>query len=162
MAKPLAKHRLKVLEKRNKYLSMTNYLMLINDLHPVDVIVAKMRSGLERFLIHYIVYLGSGVFIGNMKGCVKQVSNFELMELLKKYKPINIRRFTGSHFEIQKAIIRAKQKLGYKYSFLGFNCEHFANWVQFGKESSNQVTNGFLIASGLVRLKLISSNNGKR
>jgi hypothetical protein len=141
---------------------MANYLQLINSLQPIDVIVAKKRSGLGRILDHYIVHLGNGVFVGNLKGSVKQVSHYELVELLKEYEPVKVRRFTGNYFQIQKAIMRAKQKLGHKYSFLGFNCEHFANWVQYGKESSSQVTNGFLIAAGLVTLKLIASDNGER
>jgi hypothetical protein len=141
---------------------MTNFLQLVNGLQPIDVIVAKKKSGLGRILDHYIVHLGNGVFIGNLKGCVKQVFHSELLELLKEYEPVNIRRFNGNHFQVQQAIIRARQKLGHKYSFLGFNCEHFANWVQYGKESSNQVKNGLWIAAGLVTLKLITSNDGKR
>ncbi len=141
---------------------MENYLQLINSLHPIDVVVAKKRSGIGRVLDHYLVYLGNGIFVGNLKGSVKQISHHELLELLKEYEPIKVRRFTGNQFQIQQAILRAKQKLGHKYSFLGFNCEHFANWVQYGKESSSQVTNGFLIVAGLVTLKLIASNNGER
>lgn len=122
---------------------MTNYLQLINSLRHIDVIVAKKRSGIGRILYHYVVHLGNGFFVGNLKGSVKQISHFELLELLKEYEPIRIRRFNGDQLQIQQAIIRARQKLGHKYSFLGFNCEHFANWVQYGKESSSQVSNGF-------------------
>ncbi|WP_417372094.1 lecithin retinol acyltransferase family protein [Gelidibacter japonicus] len=141
---------------------MTNYLQLINSLQPIDVIVAKKRTGIGRILDHYVVHLGNGVFVGNLKGCVKQISHCELLELLKEYEPVKVRRFTGNQFQIQQAISRATQKLGHKYSFLGFNCEHFANWVQYGKESSSQVTNGFLIALGFVTFKLITSDEGKR
>lgn len=141
---------------------MTNYLQLINGLEPIDVVVAKKRQGLGRILDHYIVYLGNGVFIGNLKGSVKQVTHFELIELLKEYEPIKVRRFSGSSLQIQQAIVRVKQKLGHKYSFLGFNCEHFANWVQYGKETSSQVTNGFLLVAGLITVKILANNNGKR
>jgi len=82
--------------------------------------------------------------------------------LLKVYEPVEIRKFTGTQLDAREAISRVKQKLGQPYSFLGFNCEHFANWVQYGKETSNQVTNGFLILAGLVTLKLITSGYGKR
>lgn len=141
---------------------MIKYLELINHLQPIDVVVAKKKNGLGRILDHYIVYLGNGTFIGNLKGCVRFIPHNELLVLLKEYEPVKIRRFSGNDFQIQRATIRAKQRLGYKYSLLGFNCEHFANWVQYGKESSNQITNGFLIAVGLVTLKLISSSNGER
>jgi hypothetical protein len=80
------------------------------------------------------------------------------MELLKEYEPVKIRKFVGNQFQMHQAIVRAKQKLGQPYSFLGFNCEHFANWVQYGKETSSQVTNAFLITAGLITLKLISSD----
>lgn len=140
---------------------MTNYFQLINSLQPIDVVVAKKRSGLSSILNHYIVYLGNGTFIGNLKDGVKQLTYFELLQLLKEYEPINVRRFNGNPYQVQQATVRAKQRLGNRYSFLGFNCEHFANWVQYGKESSNQVTTGFLILFGLITIKLIQSN-GRR
>lgn len=141
---------------------MENYDRLLNSLKPIDVIVSKKRVGLGRILNHYIVYLGNGVFVGNLKGSVKQVTQSELYELLKIYEPVEIRPFTGTLTDAREAIFRVKQKLGQPYSFLGSNCEHFANWVQYGKETSNQVTNGFLILAGLVTLKLITSGDGKR
>ena len=141
---------------------MKNYNTLFNSLEPIDVIVAKKRVGLARILNHYIVYLGNGLFVGNLKGSVKQVTLNELYDLLKVYEPVEIRKFTGTQLDAREAIFRVKQKLGHPYSFLGFNCEHFANWAQYGKETSNQVTNGFLILAGLVTLKLITSGDGKR
>ena len=141
---------------------MTNFLQLINDLQPIDVVVAKKRYGLGRILDHYIVYLGNGIFVGNLRGSVKQVCHFELIELFKEYEPVKVRRFNGNQSQIQHAINRVRLKLGHKYSFLGFNCEHFANWVQYGKESSNQVRNGLLLATGLITLKVIASSNGKK
>jgi hypothetical protein len=50
---------------------MKNYNTLFNSLEPIDVIVAKKRVGLGRILNHYIVYLGNGLFVGNLKGSVK-------------------------------------------------------------------------------------------
>lgn len=141
---------------------MRNYNRLLNTLKPIDVIVAKKRVGLGRILNHYIVYLGNGIFVGNLKGSVKQVTQNELYDLLKVYEPVKIRKFTGTQLDARESIFRVKQKLGQPYSFLGFNCEHFANWVQYGKETSSQVTNGFLILAGLVTLKLITGGDGKR
>ena len=141
---------------------MTNYLQLINGLQPIDVVVAKKRNGIGSILDHYIVYLGNGVFIGNLKGSVKQVSHFELIKLLEEYEPVKVRRFNGTQYQIEQAIVRVKQRLGHRYSFLGFNCEHFANWVQYGQETSTQVRNGFLLVAGLITVKLIASNNGER
>ena len=141
---------------------MENYCKLLNCLKPIDVIVAKKRVGLGRVLNHYIVYLGNGIFVGNLRGSVKQVTQGELYELLKVYQPVEVRPFTGTQLDERDAILRVNEKLGQPYSFLGFNCEHFANWVQYGKETSSQVTNGFLVLAGLLTLKLITNGEGKR
>jgi hypothetical protein len=141
---------------------MEDYYKLLNNLKPIDVIVAKKRVGLGRILNHYIVYLGNGIFVGNLKGSVKQVTQSELYELLKVYEPVEVRPFTGTQLDERDAIFRVNEKLGQPYSFLGFNCEHFANWVQYGKETSSQVTNGFLVLAGLLTLKLITNGEGKR
>lgn len=137
---------------------MIKQLKLIDQLHPVDVIVAKKKSGLSRILDHYIVYLGKGVFIGNLKGCVKIISRQELGELLRDYEPVRIRRFSGNNFDVHKAIQRAYQRLGQKYSYLGFNCEHYANWVQYGKEKSNQVNAGLAILGSILLLRMMSND----
>lgn len=137
---------------------MIEQLKLIDQLHPVDVIVAKKKKGLGRILDHYIIYLGNGVFIGNLKGSVKTISLKELHELLKDYEPVRIRRFSGNHFDIQNAIKRAYQRLGQKYSYLGFNCEHYANWVQYGKERSSQVNNGLMFLGSVIFLRMMSNN----
>lgn len=141
---------------------MEDYCKLLTCLKPIDVIVAKKRVGLGRVLNHYIVYLGNGIFVGNLRGSVKQVTQGELYELLKVYQPVEVRPFTGTQLDERDAILRVNEKLGQPYSFLGFNCEHFANWVQYGKETSSQVTNGFLVLAGLLTLKLITNGEGKR
>lgn len=141
---------------------MEDYCKLLNCLKPIDVIVAKKRVGLGRVLNHYIVYLGNGIFVGNLRGSVKQVTQSELYELLKVYQSVEVRPFTGTQLDERDAILRVNEKLGQPYSFLGFNCEHFANWVQYGKETSSQVTNGFLVLAGLLTLKLITNGEGKR
>lgn len=137
---------------------MIEQLKLIDQLHPVDVIVAKKKKGLGRILDHYIIYLGNGVFIGNLKGIVKIISHLELQELLKDYEPVRIRRFSGTHFDVQNAIRRAYQRLGQKYSYLGFNCEHYANWIQYGKERSSQVNTGLILLGGVIFLRMMSNN----
>ncbi|WP_282085161.1 lecithin retinol acyltransferase family protein [Aquimarina algiphila] len=130
---------------------MINNLIIQNQLQPADVIVAKKRTGLGRILNHYIVYLGNQSFIGNLMDGVKHLSQKELKELLIEYEPTKIRRFTGSNFQRRLALNRAYSRLGDKYNLLNFNCEHFANWVQKGKENSNQATIAVsAIAIGLV------------
>jgi len=119
---------------------MIRNLIYQNQLQSADVVVARKKSGIGRILTHYIVYLGDGKFIGNLSRGVKIIPNHELIELLQKYEPIKIRRFNGTDYQREQAILRAYSKEGQRYSLINFNCEHFANWVQFGKETSSQVT----------------------
>jgi len=141
---------------------MINNLINNNQLYPADVVVAKKKSSLGRILDHYIVYVGNGSFIGNLRAGVKQLSHFELIDLLEDYEPVRIRRFQGTPMKRKQAINRALSRLGEKYSLPFFNCEHFANWVQKGKETSTQVAIVFTAILIGVAYKLIQVNNGKR
>jgi hypothetical protein len=141
---------------------MIKKLQLNSQLYPADVIVAKKRNGLSRILNHYVVYVGNETFIGNLQDGVKVLSESELSDLLVDYEPVRIKPFEGTDFQRNQAINRAYNRLGQKYSLLNFNCEHFANWVQKGKENSVQVS---ILLSVLVlglTYKLIKVNNGKR
>ena len=141
---------------------MIKKLQLNSQLYPADVIVAKKRNGLGRILNHYVVYVGNETFIGNLQDGVKVLSESELSDLLVDYEPVRIKPFEDTDFQRNQAINRAYQRLGQKYSLLNFNCEHFANWVQKGKENSVQVS---ILLSVLVlglTYKLIKVNNGKR
>ena len=142
---------------------MENFLQFINQLNPADVVVAKKKKGLGRVLNHYIVYVGDGVFIGNLKQGVKLLTYSELLELLSDYEPVRIIPFNGSDYQRVQAINRANTRIGDRYSLLNFNCEHFANWVQKGKEKSLQVTIVVvLIALGIISYNLLKIDNGKR
>ena len=141
---------------------MIKKLQLNSQLYPADVIVAKKRNGLGRILNHYVVYVGNETFIGNLQDGVKILSESELSDLLVDYEPIRIKPFEGTDFQRNQAINRAYHRLGQKYSFLNFNCEHFANWVQKGKENSVQVTILFSVLVLGLTYKLIKVNNGKR
>lgn len=141
---------------------MIKKLQLNTQLYPADVIVAKKRNGLGRILNHYVVYVGNETFIGNLQEGVKVLSESELAGLLLDYEPVRIKTFEGTDFQRNQAINRAYHKLGQKYSLLNFNCEHFANWVQKGKENSVQVTILFLILMFGITYNLIKVNNGKR
>jgi len=128
------------------------------ELYAGDVIVAKKRKGLGRILNHYIVYAGHSTFVGNLSDGVKELTRQELMMLLWDYEPIGVRRFNGSFYQRDEAVNRAYSQLGKRYSLLNFNCEHFANWVQFGKSESSQVATGFIILASTILLKLISTD----
>jgi hypothetical protein len=137
---------------------MINIIPNLPILFAGDVIVAKKRKGLGRILNHYIVYVGKNIFIGNLSDGVKELSYYELMKLLREYEPTGVRRFNGSYLQRNDAVNRAYSKLGHRYSLINFNCEHFANWVQFGRLESSQVTTGFVILASAVFLKLIATD----
>lgn len=154
-ASPLAEN-LKGLEKKNR--TMINTLPNLPMLYPGDVILAKKREGLGRIHNHYIVYVGNNTFVGNISDGVKELSYSELIMLLQDYEPTKVRRFNGSYIQRNEAVNRAYSKLGQRYSLINFNCEHFANWVQFGKIESSQVATGFVILTSAIFLKWISTD----
>ena len=133
---------------------MIKKLQLNSQLYPADVIVAKKRNGLSRILNHYVVYVGNETFIGNLENGVKILSKNELSKLLIDYEPIKIKAFEGTNYQRNQAIKRAYARLGDEYNLLSFNCEHFANWVQKGRENSVQVTVAFLILTFGIMYKL--------
>ncbi|WP_442846260.1 lecithin retinol acyltransferase family protein [Leeuwenhoekiella sp. H156] len=137
---------------------MINTLPILPALNAGDVIIAKKRKGLGRILNHYIVYVGNNTFVGNLSDGVKELPYYELMRLLNDYEPIGVRKFSGSYYQRNDAVNRAYSKLGQKYNLISFNCEHFANWVQFGKIESAQITTGFVILASALFLKLISTD----
>lgn len=141
---------------------MIKKIQLNAQLYPADVIVAKKRNGLGRILNHYVVYLGNETFIGNLQDGVKVLSESELSDLLLNYEPVRIKPFEGTYFQRKQAINRAYNRLNQKYNLLSFNCEHYANWVQKGKEYSSQVTVAILILLFGISCTLIRINNGKR
>ncbi len=137
---------------------MVETLTSWSTLSPGDVIIAKKRTGIGRILNHYIVCVGSNRFIGNLKDGVKELHYNELTNLLLDYEPTGVRKLNGTFLQQQQSINRAYSKLGHRYSLLNFNCEHFANWVQFGRVESSQVTTGFAILAGVIFLKLVTTD----
>jgi len=124
-------------------MSLIQNYIITHQLQSIDVIVAdKIGYGL---LDHYIVYMGiceqgKHWFMGNMpqKG-VHWVSEEEASALIQKYKPKRIRRFNGTDSQIEVAYQRALNLLDRDYDLIAYNCEHFANQVQFGKAESLQI-----------------------
>ncbi|UTD15409.1 hypothetical protein HER15_07995 [Tenacibaculum mesophilum] len=141
---------------------MIKTLQISNSLQPADVVIAKKRNGIGRILNHYIVYLGNNTFIGNLEKGVQILTNYEIQKLLKEYEPTKIKPFSGSNYERKLAIKRAYSKIGQKYNLLNFNCEHFANLVQYGTKSSKQVTIALFVAFGIAYKLIKTATNGKR
>lgn len=112
-------------------------------LKPADAIV--LRKKIMGMVDHFAIYLGNDdygkpQFVANFTKGVAIIPEEEINQQLTKYIPTRIDRFTGNPYERKSAIERAWSKIGQKaYSFLGYNCEHFKNFVQIGKYVSEQV-----------------------
>lgn len=134
-----------------------------NNLQPGDVIIAKKIG--YRILDHFIVYLGSNYsghwFMANsMEDGVRQYNEDDIIEFIKTYEPVSIRKFSGTRYERELAVQIALSQEGQPYSLFGSNCEHFANYVQKGAKESPQV--GFWIFTAIAALVIGVSSFGKR
>lgn len=126
-------------------LSKTTALVYDHALEPADVVVVKNKS--LGVLDHYMVFVGwnnwgQPDFIANLRDETQWLPFEEIDDLSYTYGLSRIRRFNGTEAERRVAVQRAMQAVGEPYRFFGFNCEHFANWVQYGKATSQQVALG--------------------
>lgn len=116
-----------------------NDFVLSNNLQPADaVILHKKFMGM---VDHFVIYLGNEEnepkFVANFTKGIKVLPNEEINEQLKKYVPKKIERYPGNDFHREEAVNRALSRLGEKaYGFFSNNCEHFKNWVHYGKQYS--------------------------
>lgn len=122
--------------------------MLNLNLAPGDRIVFP-KSSFE-FVQHHAIYAGNGFFYEN-KGWdkVRQIHYSHLLRGVSKIT--SIQRFTGNEKQRRAALERAESMIGESYDPIAFNCEHFANYVQFGQFRSKQVESTFVgLAIGLI------------
>lgn len=102
----------------------------------------------ERNLIqHHAIYLGTNVqgqhvFAENKIGIgVRLITAVEFFEGVTQFTTIE--RFRGNKKQSELAVERALNRLGIPYELIDYNCEHFANEVQYKKKESKQVENAF-------------------
>jgi hypothetical protein len=133
--------------------------VLKHGLKPGDRIVTP-RSG-WRLIQHHAIYWGIDVhgvhwIIENKDGI--GVIFITLENFLTGCIEIKrIEYFKGNEYERRLAIQRAESKLGQVYDLWDFNCENFANYVQYGKSFSTQVNNikgGLKVAAGFAGVVL--------
>jgi hypothetical protein len=55
-----------------------------------------------------------------------------------------IEQFAGSEQQRKEMVKRALSLQGTPYSLFSFNCEHYANYVQYGIAESHQITRGIV------------------
>jgi hypothetical protein len=132
-----------------------NDIIKQNGILPADAIIVGKRF--LSFFDHYIIYLGQEEngehwFAANMvETGVTLISEEKAKEYLIEYKPESIRSFTGNEYERKEAVKFAMSKIGKPYNLVSYNCENYANEVQYGINESKQVQNAgkFLLSLAL-------------
>lgn len=103
------------------------------------------------FITHHAIFVG--VVNGENHVVENQINvGVRLIPLdifLRDHPNCQIEVFSGSENQRQEVVIRALDSLGKKYKLLHYNCETFANDVQYGVQESHQVKTGLKIAGSL-------------
>ncbi|MBI1227803.1 MAG: hypothetical protein GC192_21390 [Bacteroidetes bacterium] len=115
-------------------------------LNPGDrIVVPKSLFGIVQ---HHAIYAGDGWFYENKIG--QGVVCTPWAEFFRGITEVtSVQRFTGNYLELRQALARAESSLGRAYNPVNFNCEHFANYVLYGRPASRQVENAGGILSAL-------------
>lgn len=118
----------------------------LKNLKPGDrLVLPKSNLGLVQ---HHAIYVGTDAY-GNRqyienyigKGVQRVDENYLFRD---GYHLTRIEPFIGNAFQRRLAVNRAVSLIGTQYDLVNFNCEHYANAVQYNKPFSNQVGNGIL------------------
>jgi len=124
------------------------------NLKPADRIVVP-KSGL-RIVQHHVIYLGQNHQGHHLIAENKIGFGVRLVTTEDFFKDVievtRIERFKGSNYERKLAVQKALSKCGLPYDLINYNCQHFANEVQYGKAESEQVDSlreGLKIAAGV-------------
>lgn len=134
-------------------------------IRPADAIVAKkLQFGL---LKHYIIYLGfiegNHRFMANYTRGIDILNYNELAKMLSAYGPVDINRFKGNDNQRHQALERAWSRRGEQdYDLILNNCEHYKNFVHYGRPQSNQVQSfgtGLVVAGAVTAVGSASSKN---
>ena len=113
-----------------------------NGLRITDSIVMKKRF--LGMVDHYVLFMGyrnsRPVFLGNYRNGISEVPDADLVKYLSIMEPERIEYFVGNELERKDAERRAWARSGENaYNYITNNCEHYKNWVHFGKNYSSQV-----------------------
>lgn len=125
-------------------------------LQPADVIVARRIE--NAVFDHYLIYEGNGMFIAKMQMGVVRMSIEDLDQFKGVYVPVRMRPFIGDAENRGLALLRANDCLHRPYNLLFSNCEHFADFIQYGTETSLQSTKAGV---GLIGVGAIMASESK-
>ena len=134
-------------------MQQSNFANAMN-LQPGDVIITP-KSYLN-IVEHYLTYWGKNIdgvdfyFENNYKTGVRWITQ----DLFVQENPtfLKVRKFVGDFYQRNAAIERAAKLLGAKYDVKEFNCENYANYIQYGRSYSTQVKSAseFLVGAGIL------------
>lgn len=118
----------------------------LKNIQPGDRLVLPKSS--LGFVQHHAIYIGNDAYgnrqyIENYIGKGVQMVN-ESYLFRDGYYLTRIEPFIGNDFQRRLAVNRAIALIGTQYDLVNFNCEHYANAVQYNDPFSNQVGNGIL------------------
>ena len=118
----------------------------LKNLQPGDRLVLP-KSDLG-FVHHHAIYIGNDSYgnrqyVENYIGKGVQIVN-ENHLFRDGYRLTRVEPFSGNDFQRRLAVNRAVALIGTQYDLVNFNCEHYANAVQYNKPFSKQVGNGIL------------------
>jgi hypothetical protein len=111
------------------------------NLKPADRIVVP-KSGL-RIVQHHAIYLGQNYEGQHLIAENKIGFGVSLITADDFFKDVieitRIERFKGSNYERKLAVQKALSKCGVSYDLINYNCQHFANEIQYNLIKSDQV-----------------------
>lgn len=137
-----------------------------NGLKQCDAVELTDQLGLK----HYALLLDrpgctEPRFIGNLSNGVQVLSGEQIEKYVQFCEITDIERFPGNDAQRRRAILRAIRRIGEKaYNIVLHNCEHFKNWVLYGKSTSKQIvaltTTAALVGFGATVIGLHAGSKG--
>jgi len=134
-----------------------------NNLEGADALIGP-KSAFE-IVEHYVLYLGKApdgtdVYMdNNANEGVRYLTEERMLQENPKFH--RIRKFAGNEYQRNFAINRAIALHRKQYHLTKFNCEHFANHVQYNTPVSKQVNNGFGIAAAIAGIAILFAAFGR-
>jgi Lecithin retinol acyltransferase len=119
-------------------------------LHAGDRLESPKKEA--KFIIHHAIYVG--VVNGLQQVVENQINHgvrlVTLEQFRREHPDFTVTANNVSSDERQRIVNEALNKLGKPYTLLGYNCETFANDVQYGTPVSHQVKKWGMVAGSLL------------
>ncbi len=120
---------------------LQNYLAYHN-VEEGDVVVINAKHKFDPFY-HFAVYVGNGQFIANLEPGIQIIEGRTIWQYFNEYALLSVRKLEDNWSARMLAVERAWElynsgEYAENYSLIRNNCEHFANYVQYGKRYSKQ------------------------